>query len=234
MNAANGRILLVEDEELIGTMIQLNLQQEGFEVTWHKEGSPVLDGNQAAQSDVVVLDIMLPDVSGIEILRSLRKQNVGAPVLMLTAKGHVDSKIRALDLGADDYLTKPFDIQELSARIRALIRRSQSERHLPSQSQLTLGTYRINLETRIAGSSEGEVTLSAKEVDLLSYFSRNTGRPLSRADILEEVWGMDVSVTERTVDNFLVRFRKLFEQEPENPRHFITVRGLGYRFENAD
>ena len=174
---------------------------------------------------------MLPDLSGLEILAKLRSDGVNTPVLMLTAKADVATKVDSLDKGADDYLTKPFDLPELFARIRALIRRSQGERHLPSSGLLVIGTCQINLENRNAGTLSGDVRLSTKEAELLGLFAKNIGKPLSRAEILEGVWGMDVWVTERTVDNFIVRLRKLFEPDPEHPIHFITVRRVGYRFE---
>jgi two-component system, OmpR family, alkaline phosphatase synthesis response regulator PhoP len=225
------KILLVEDEELLGTMLEMNLRQEGYEVHWLQEGKPALSDPCAAGCDLIILDIMLPDITGLDVLKQLREKEVSTPVLMLTAMSDVDTKVNSLDLGADDYLTKPFDLPELLARIRALIRRSQGERHLPSSGLLLIGTSEINLETRRATSQRGEVRLSAKEAELLGLFARNIGRPLSRTEILESVWGMDVWVTERTVDNFVLRLRKLFEPDPLQPAHFITIRGVGYQFE---
>ena len=226
-----GKIILVEDEELLGTMLEMTLSQEGFEVVWDKQGTPLLARQRAATCDLIVLDIMLPDIDGSEILRRLRKRGISTPVLMLTAKGDLETKVESLDIGADDYLTKPFDIAELLARIRALIRRSTGKRHLPSSDHLQIGNCTINLETRKAQTLQGEVLLSMKEVELIALFVRNLGKNLSRADVLENIWGMDVSVTERTVDNFIVRFRKLFEPDPDRPVHFITVRGVGYRLD---
>jgi two-component system alkaline phosphatase synthesis response regulator PhoP len=226
-----GKILLIEDEELIGTMLELNLRQEGYEVIWFKAGRPVLAGDHAAACDLIILDIMLPDMSGVDILRRLREQAVHTPVLMLTAKADLETKVASLHIGADDYVTKPFDLPELLARAWALIRRSQGRRQLPSGERLRIGTCTVDLANRTAHTRAGDVQLSPKESELLSLFARNPGRTLSRAEILEEVWGMDVSVTERTVDNFIVRFRKLFEPDIERPAHFITVRGMGYRLE---
>ncbi len=225
------KILLVEDEELIGTMVKLNLTQEGFEVVWYREGKPALLSARHELFDLILLDIMLPDANGIDLARSLRNQGVGAPILMLTARGDVSSKVESLEAGADDYLIKPFDIRELIARVRALIRRSQGERQPPSSALLAIGQNRINLETREVVTSDGNIILSEKETALVSLFIRNAGKTLSRADILEEVWGMDVNPTERTVDNFILHLRRLFESNPSRPRHFITVRNVGYRFE---
>lgn len=226
-----GKILLVEDEVLLGSMLEMNLRQEGYDVRWLQEGKPVLSDSCSTGCDLIILDIMLPDTTGLDVLRQLRAMEITTPVLMLTAKSDMDTKVNCLDLGADDYLTKPFDLPELFARIRALIRRSQGERHLPSSGFLQIGDCEVNLETRRAVSRNGEVRLSAKETELLELFAKNIGRPLSRAEILESVWGMDVWVTERTVDNFVLRLRKLFEPDSECPAHFITIRGVGYRFE---
>ncbi|MCB9489339.1 MAG: response regulator transcription factor [Deltaproteobacteria bacterium] len=228
---AQGRVLLIEDEELIGTLVELNLAQEGFDVEWHKLGEAARNKSFVEEFDVVLLDIMLPDADGVDLLRELRSMGVRTPVLMLTAKGDTDTKIRALDLGADDYLTKPFDVHELSARVRAIIRRAQGERHTASAERLPIGPYSVNLQTRMAETREGEVQLSEKETDLLEFFARHEGKTMPRADILEEVWGMEVYVSQRTIDNFIVRFRRLFEDDPENPHRFITVRGVGYRYE---
>ncbi|MCL4234029.1 MAG: response regulator transcription factor [Deltaproteobacteria bacterium] len=226
----NGRILLVEDDELIGSMVRLNLESDGYAVEWLREGRPALAKSRAADADLVILDIMLPDTDGVRVARSLREVGVVTPILMLTAKAGVDTKIEALDAGADDYLTKPFDIGELAARARALIRRSQGQRHLASSDRLQIGRYVVHLQSREATTREGDVALTPKEVELLEYFHRHQGVTRSRADILEEVWGMEVYVSERTIDNFIVRFRKLFEDDPDAPKLFMTVRGVGYRY----
>jgi len=228
------KILLVEDDELIGSMVELNLRQEGYQVTWLREGKPALSKSRSEESDLIILDIMLPDADGVDIAKMLRSVGVSTPILMMTAKADVETKINAFDLGADDYLTKPFDVAELLARVRALIRRSVGERHQPSAERVQIGRWSVNLQTRDAETREGEVLLSAKEMDLLTFFLRNEGITRSRADILEEVWGMEVYVSERTIDNFIVRLRKLFEEDPEDPRRFITVRGVGYRYQRVE
>jgi DNA-binding response OmpR family regulator len=226
------RILLVEDEQLIGEMVKLNLEEDGYKVTWLTESDSVYATVEATVFDLIVLDVMLPgQYDGLALARGLRRREIGTAILMLTARSETSAKVQALDSGADDYLTKPFDMPEFLARVRALIRRSQSAIELPSSQKIRVGGFDINLETRIADTQEGSLTLSDKEAALLALFVRNPGRTLSRADILEEVWGMDVTPTERTVDNFIVRMRKLFEPLPEEPRHFITVRAQGYRYE---
>ncbi|MCZ7585196.1 MAG: response regulator transcription factor [Deltaproteobacteria bacterium] len=229
-----GRVFVVEDDELIGAMVELNLRQEGYEVDWVQTGEPALSKVRASECDLILMDIMLPDADGVELVRELRSMDVVTPILMMTARDDVETKVQALDCGADDYLTKPFDTPELLARVRALIRRSQGERHQASTERVMIGRHAVNTRTHVAESNEGDVQLSAKEFELLGFFLRKEGATLSRADILEEVWGMEVYVSERTIDNFIVRFRKLFEDDPENPKRFITVRGVGYRFERAE
>ncbi len=224
------RILLVEDEELVGTMIRMNLEGAGYEVIWERDGQAAAERSGAEDFDLILLDIALPGPDGMQLLGRLRKRGVGTPIMMVTARTAVGAKVEALERGADDYLPKPFDVAELIARVQALLRRSQAEREIPSDRVVRIGGYRINLETRQAETAQGELALSEKEAALIALLLRSRGRVLSRSDILEEVWGMDVSPSERTVDNFIVRLRKLFEPDAEHPRHFITVRGEGYRF----
>jgi two-component system, OmpR family, alkaline phosphatase synthesis response regulator PhoP len=226
----NGRILLIEDEELVGTMVRMNLESSGYEVRWSRHG---LEGQTLSQSepfDLILIDISLPGRNGMEILGDVRKSGVSTPIMMLTARSDVRTKVEALQAGADDYLPKPFDVAELIARVHALVRRSQSEREIPTNRLVRFGPYEINLETREAKTNDGTQILSEKEVELMKLLIRARGRTLSRSDILEEVWGMDVAPTGRTVDNFIMRLRRFFEPEPDQPRHIITVRGAGYRF----
>lgn len=226
----SAKVLLIEDEELVGTMVRMNLESAGHQVTWHKTGDQALEALASSHFDVILLDIALPGKDGILLLEQLRQQGVNTPIMMLTARSDVDTKVKALELGADDYLPKPFDVAEMIARVNALVRRSQSDREIPSSQIVQFGQYQINLQTRMADTNEGEVMLSEKETAMIALLIRARGQALSRSDILEEVWGMDVSPTERTVDNFILRLRKLFEPEPDKPRHFVTVRGTGYRF----
>ncbi len=226
------RILLVEDEVLVGTMVRMNLESEGHEVLWQRDAETawqVLEG-QAGHFDLVLLDIALPGMSGLDLLEKLRAAELGTPVLMLTARNAVGTKVAALDHGADDYLTKPFDVPELVARVRAMIRRSQAEREIPTDQLVHIGAFEVDLRARRAASREGPVTLSDKEVRLLQLFLASEGETLKRADILDVVWGMDAWPSERTVDNFILRLRKLFELDHTAPRHFLTVRGVGYCF----
>jgi two-component system, OmpR family, alkaline phosphatase synthesis response regulator PhoP len=224
------RILLVEDDELVGTMVRMNLENSGHELRWCRDGieaeAAALDGPY----DLVLLDISLPGQDGYAVLRSMRQAGVGTPVLMLTARSDVGSKVMALDQGADDYLAKPFDIAELVARVRALVRRSTAERQLPASRVISFDRYRLDLDSREAETNEGCVVLAEKEAEIMALLVRSDGAVLSRADIIEEVWGLDAFPVERTVDNYLVRLRKLFEPDPRRPRHILTVRGAGFRF----
>lgn len=230
MTERNLRVLLAEDEELIGRMVELNLRAEGFEVAWVKSGDEALARARGEAWDVCVFDVMMPGLTGMEVVQVLRRAEATTPVLLLTALGDTASKVRGLDSGADDYLVKPFDMQELVARVRALIRRSQGERHVPSSAVVRFGRYEVNVESLEAVTNQGRVTLSGKEARLMQLFARRRGETLSRAEILEDVWGMDAFPTERTVDNVIVKLRRLFEPDPDNPGYIVSVRGQGYRF----
>ncbi len=226
------RVLLVEDDNLIGTMVRLNLEQDGYAVDWQRSGEAALQTLRGGRFDCLLLDIGLPGMSGIDVAKQARKLGVNTPILMLTARDETDSKVQALDYGADDYLCKPCEMTELLARVRAHIRRSQGSLEVPTDQELKIGLATVNMERRALTTSDGVVQeLSDKEAVLLALLHKNPGRALSRADILEEVWGMDATPTERTVDNFIVRLRRWVEPEPDHPRHIITVRGWGYRYE---
>ena len=225
------KVVLVEDEALISTTVRLNLEKQGYAVTVFGDAETMLSVVHEGYCDAIVLDIMLPGMWGDAALEELRRRDINIPVLMLTAKGDTDTKVSAFEQGADDYLSKPFDMEELMVRIKALIRRSQGRRSKRSADVLVINGHEVEVETRTANTLQGEVILSEKEVNLLQLFVNNPGTVFSRADILEEVWGMDVDPTPRTVDNFILKFRKLFETSPDAPEHFITVRATGYRYE---
>lgn len=226
----SGKILLVEDEELVGTMVQMNLESCGYEVLWRRDGKEGLRAAWEKGFDMILLDISLPGIDGLEVLKELRRRGINCPVMMLTARSDVATKVQALESGADDYLPKPFNVREMIARVNAQVRRSQAERELPSHHLIQVGAYKLNLETREALSSDDAIVLSEKEAAIMNLFHRNQGVVLSRVNILDEVWGMEASPTERTIDNFIMRLRHLFEADPEKPKHIITVRGAGYRF----
>ncbi len=224
------KILVVEDEDLVGTMVRLNLESAGYQVVWIRNGSEAAERAKSEPFDLILLDIGLPGIGGMSVLQRLRSVGVGTPVMMLTARSDVPTKVEAFESGADDYLPKPFDVAEMMARVNALVRRSRAERAIPSDRRVSIGGFSVNLDTRQAECREGQVSLSEKEAALVKLLLASGGKVLTRSDILDEVWGLDVSPSERTIDNFILRLRKLFEPDPENPVHILTVRGEGYRF----
>jgi two-component system alkaline phosphatase synthesis response regulator PhoP len=228
---ATAHILLVEDEPLMADLVRLNLEHADLSVEHAATGPDALSALRRARFDLVVLDLMLPGIDGFEVAREARARGFIAPILMLTARGETAAKVTGLDAGADDYLVKPFAMPELLARVRALLRRTVALRGPTALVQI--GACSANLDTREATTHEGRVTLTDTECALLAYFAQNEGQLLTRADILEHAWGMDRSPTARTVDNYVLRLRKLFEPEPEEPRYILTVRGTGYRFVRA-
>lgn len=224
------KIAVVEDDDLIRGMIKLNLERSGYTVFDFSSAEEALEKSEFEIYDLIVLDLVLPGKSGVEFLEEIRKRGDNTPVLMLTVKNDVSTRLEAFKQGVDDYLIKPFNMEELTARVRALIRRSQGERRIPSSEILVINGYKVNTSTREGESSSGPVTLSEKEINLLVFLIENSHKALSRVDILEEVWGMDVFPTPRTIDNFILKFRRLFEDNPDDPRHFISVRGKGYKY----
>ena len=226
------RIAIVEDERLVRELVAVNLRHAGYEIVSaanYDEGRALLEKREF---DLAILDVMLPGGDGFALTRHARDLGINAPILMLTARTDTQSKVRGLDAGADDYLPKPFDVNELLARVRALLRRA-SGRPASAPRRLAFGNYWVRFDTGQAGTNEGEVSLSDKELRLMEVFSANENRALTRTDLLEEVWGMDQFPTDRTVDNFILRLRKLFEPDPENPVHIVTLRGRGYLFRSA-
>ena len=225
-------ILLVEDEENLHETIKLNFELEGYEVT------SAFDGNQALQAitneyfDLIVLDIMLPEIDGISITENERLNNSETPILILSAKNSNADKILGLKKGADDYLTKPFNLEELLLRVDKLIEKNN---RLKNKSQLndtyTFGNNTIDFKAQQATSfSNQKIDLSKKEVMLLKLLIENRGEVVNREKILQMVWGYNVYPTTRTIDNFILNFRKYFEQDSKEPQHFFSVRGVGYKF----
>lgn len=223
------KVAIIEDDDLIRGMIQINLSKNNYEIYSFSKCEDISSGISVKEYDLIVLDIVLPGISGVDFLKTLRGDQVSTPVLMISVKEDIKSKLLALDIGADDYLVKPFNMDELIARVNAIIRRNHSINKKKGNIN-KIGQYSLNLFSRICESNIGDVTLSEKEIFLLKYFLKNEEKILSRSDILEEVWGMDSDPTPRTIDNFILKFRKLFELDPVNPSHFITIRNKGYLF----
>ncbi len=222
-------ILLVEDEETLAETLRYNLEREGYSVVVANDGVVGLERARQMQPDLVVLDIMLPRLDGFSVCRILRQEST-IPILMLTARQDEVDRIAGLELGADDYVTKPFSLGELLARVRAILRRT--DRHLGANREvLEAGEVRVDTGSRRTWSGGVEVALSQKEFDLLTCLIRNRGMVLSRDVLLERVWGYDFVGESRTVDVHIRWLREKVERNPSEPLYIQTVRGVGYRFE---
>jgi two-component system alkaline phosphatase synthesis response regulator PhoP len=228
MNAEQIQILLVEDEPNIADGIIFNLEAEGYQVTHFLNAEDALSKLETQDFSLLILDIMLPGIDGLELCRRLRATGSDLPVLMLTARGDEDDRVAGLSEGADDYLTKPFSLKEFLLRVKALLRRSRKPQ--VAASNYNFGNNRIDLAERRAITSAGEIELTELEVKMLQVFFSREGKVISRGELLQSVWGMAPDTETRTLDNFVVRLRKYFETDPAKPVHFQTVRGRGYRF----
>ena len=223
------RILLVEDEEQIRKLVKINLTLEGYEVIEATDGIKALQAIQSQHFDLILLDIMLPEINGFDICEQIRLRNSKIAIIILSAKDAAQDKIKGLKLGADDYLTKPFVLEELLLRVQNLLKRSVEEKKT-ELNVFHFGTYSINFDTYAAQTTGGEVILTNKEVLLLKLLIERKNEVVSRNQILQYVWGYDVFPTTRTIDNFILNFRKYFEKDPKNPQFFHSVRGVGYKF----
>lgn len=226
------QVLLVEDDRLIGEMIRLNLQQQGYRVTWLTEGTGAVEELGSGSYAMALLDVNLPGPSGFDIAKAVRAAGLSLPILMLTARSDTASKVTGLDAGADDYLTKPFDVPELTARVRALLRRAGATEGDEDEAQLRLGRSGVNLRTGVAETLSGPATLAEDERALLELMAHRRGQDLSIHEILEELQtaGASSPDTVETIRDTISRLRVWFEPDAERPRHFRTVQG-GYRFE---
>ena len=223
------RILLVEDEESIREAVKLNLELEHYEVVATGSGREAMAIVQEQRFDLLLLDVMLPEVNGFEICEQVRLTDREVPILFLTAKDGAMDRVQGLKLGADDYLTKPFVLEELLLRVNNLVRRSQKGHdHGPDMAEF--GGNRINFVTFEANGKQGAFTLTKKEAMLLKLLIDRKNEVISRQHILSTVWGYDVFPSTRTIDNFILAFRKYFEEDPANPKFFLSIRGIGYKF----
>jgi DNA-binding response OmpR family regulator len=230
------RILIVEDERHIGMPLKFNCEAEGYEATLVEDGPSAISQFEATPEgfDLVILDLMLPSMSGYAVLEKLRAARVFVPVLILTARTLPEDRIRGYDVGADQYMTKPFELPELLSRVRSLLTRHAQVRGTAA-ARVAEDVFEFNgaaidfarHEVTVRGERR---TLTSLEMKLLKYFVENEGVVLNRNQVLDNVWGTDSSPTTRTVDNFIARLRQHFETDPANPRHFLSVRGVGYRF----
>ncbi|MFN4257332.1 MAG: response regulator transcription factor [Saprospiraceae bacterium] len=226
------RILLVEDEESIRDAVRLNLELEGYEVVTSSNGRKALDLIGGQHFDLLLLDVMLPEVDGFTIAEQVRLTNTEVPILMLTAKDTPQDRILGLRKGADDYLTKPFNLEELLLRVSSLLRRSQRQRG-EALEVYEFGHNVVNFNTFEAKTCRGEnIMLTKKEAMLLKLLVERKNEVVSRNQILQAVWGYDVFPSTRTIDNFILSFRKYFEEDAKSPQFFHSIRGVGYKFTN--
>jgi DNA-binding response OmpR family regulator len=222
------KILIVEDEESIRYLLEQNLEFEGFEVLLAADGEIGLKMAENEDPDLILLDLMLPKMSGMEICKRLRSTGNEVPIIMLTAKGQSIDKVIGLKSGADDYLTKPFEIMELIARIEAIFRRSGKPTDYESPFQLN--DMVIDFKGNVIRGPEGEQELTKMESQLMRYFIHHEGKILSRETIMEEVWGHDYLLSSRTIDTHVTHLRKKIENNPSEPKHIVTVHRVGYKF----
>lgn len=229
--AQGTRLLLVEDEASLRNTLKLNFELEGYSVTTASTGGEALERWRGARFDVAVLDVMLPEVDGFTLRETLRLEGDNTPVLFLTARNSPEDRLKGLRLG-DDHLAKPFDLHELLQRVRNLLERTRQEPAQALPGKLEFSGNTLWLDSYEARGQDGATRpLGKREVKLLRLLLEKEGEVVSREEILQKVWGYDVFPTTRTIDNFIVAFRKSFEPDPKHPRHFISVRGVGYKFQ---
>ncbi|MDD2853984.1 MAG: response regulator transcription factor [Desulfuromonadaceae bacterium] len=223
-------IMLVEDENHLARGICFNLEEEGNLVSHFETAERAIEALEIERFDLVILDVMLPGMDGFHACRAIRNLDPRVPVLMLTARSEDADRVEGLENGADDYLAKPFNLVEFLLRVKGMLRRSSWYRPEPVEEGYQFGDNVVFLLSYRAKTAQGEIDLTEMEVRVLSLFFQKEGRPVQRGELLQSVWGYSSDTETRTLDNFIVRLRKYFEPDPSHPRHFQTVRGVGYRF----
>ncbi|MSO52943.1 MAG: DNA-binding response regulator [Acidobacterium sp.] len=224
------RILVIEDEPQMRLGLRDNLELEGYEVETAVDGDEGLQKAAAFAPDLVILDVMLPKKNGFELCRDLRARAITTPIVMLTARSAETDKVLGLELGADDYVTKPFSIIELLARVRAVLRRTGSGVAKPAADAISIGDIEIDFKLHQARRGTVRIEFTARELDLLRYFVQHTGQVVTREQILNQVWGYEEFPTTRTIDNFVAKLRQKIETSPHAPEHILTIHGSGYKF----
>lgn len=224
-------ICVVEDESSLAEMISLNLRLEGFEVAVYTNGMEALTAIGSEDFSLVILDVMLPGLNGVDVCRKVR-QFSSVPILFLSARGTTSDRIEGLKAGGNDYLPKPFDLEELLLRVRIL---TKTKKTSPDEDEIRIGEWQVNFKTYETQNevSKEVLTLSRKEIDLIRLFAEKEGEVVSREEILDRVWGKDQFPTTRTIDNFILQLRRIFEKNPKEPEHFHSVRGVGYKFTSS-
>lgn len=226
------KILIIEDEQHIAEGIKLNLELAGHETKVAPDGKKGVEAWKLWEPDLIVLDIMMPEMDGYQVLEHIRKEDHRLPILILSARNESQDKVKALKKGVDDYLGKPFNLDEFLLRVERLLLRGQWSLAEPEQvDNLSFGDNSIDFIQGTANCVEGVVQLTIQELKLIKYFVDHPSKPLTREELLKAGWGYDEGTNTRTLDNFMVRFRKYFEKDPKNPVHFKSVRSIGYRFD---
>jgi two-component system alkaline phosphatase synthesis response regulator PhoP len=230
--AAKISILLVEDEENLQEALKLNLELEGYEITSAYDGKEALEAVKNEHFDLMILDVMLPELDGISVIERIRLQNNDIPILILSAKNSSADRVLGLKKGADDYLTKPFNLEELLLRVNKLVEKSKRlTARTPLAQIYTFGKNQVEFNALECITKDGQkITLTKKEIMLLKLLIENKNEVVTREKILQAVWGYNVYPTTRTIDNFILNFRKYFEEDSRNPKYFHSVRGVGYKF----
>lgn len=232
---SGSKILLVEDEETLAVGLDYNLKDEGYIVDWAKDGKVALEFFKSNEYDLVILDIMLPYYNGFEIAEFIRKKSSQMPILMLTARTSIEDKLSGLEHGADDYMTKPFHLQELLLRVKGmLMRKTWYKTSTELQRTYTFGNNEVNFENLNCTNGIHEFTLTQREAMVLKYLIENKGKIVTRKELLENVWNINSEVETRTVDNFISRLRKYFEPDSEKPVFIKSVRSAGYSFNDEN
>jgi two-component system alkaline phosphatase synthesis response regulator PhoP len=222
------RILVIEDEPQMLLGLRDNLELEGYEVQTAADGEEGLAKVASFAPDLVILDVMLPRKHGFDVCRELRARANATPIVMLTARSAETDKVLGLELGADDYVTKPFSITELLARVRAVLRRAGAQK--PVTESVKIGDLEVDFKLHQARRGKGRIEFTAREFELLRYFVQHTGQVVTREQILNEVWGYEEFPTTRTIDNFVAKLRQKIEKAPHEPEHILTIHGSGYKF----
>lgn len=225
------RILLVEDEESLAVGLEYNLTEEGYVVKLAVNGKQAVESFMSETFDLVILDIMLPYLDGFEVAEKMREKDPQIPILMLTARSGLKDRVKGLGIGVDDYMTKPFHLDELLLRVKGMLRRKRWYQTRTNEKPIySFGNHTINFESLTCQSGKTEFRLTTHEAMVLKYLIENQGRIVSRQELLEKVWQINSDVETRTVDIFIVRLRKYFEHDPKKPEYFISIRSAGYMF----
>jgi DNA-binding response OmpR family regulator len=224
------KILIVEDEPGMRLGLKDNLEFEGYQVDLAEDGITGLNKILDNKYNLILLDVMLPQLSGFDVCKTVRKKGIITPIILLTAKGEEIDKVLGLELGADDYVTKPFSLRELLARIKAVLRRGEDfPKNSRNENNISIGKLVINFSAYTAFDGEEQIQMSHKEFEILNYLWKNRNNTVSRDELLTEIWGYDEAPTTRTVDNFILKLRQKIETDPNHPQIIVTVHGVGYK-----